>query len=551
VSFDNDDDDQAEDTWDATHGAIFLANLDSDSGDCKYDESASDAELAACNDGADEVVNGDADLEDMAPVRVAPWSDAPEGTTWRIKVSEKAKGYVRLFMRGADGQYVVYNGEDLTAAQLRSGADFKLEGRDIVRDRQVWDGFVDLTLEVVDQEQTLSDIVRLRVAPLLTSHQLQKAEAVYVTEQSSSSSKAFRDELEKAVIAAGVPQGQIGIQTGGDQWTQDFFETGYMFMPGPAGQAKVITVFIRSANVDDPKSAKFPLRFAGRVVYLARGKDVAALQEVDLKHSGQMDTLDSFGNLETIPPHSYKGKNYPFGRILRGSTPQYHPDPMFHRMIEAQGVQPSILIDTSWLLVSHVDETFSFVKAPNSPRGWAVLVNDAALAIKMLQNAQAAGHGTAKLFVGKKWSFSKTAETTIDGVLADPEVMAASAEAVVEVQGQVDVLKGDVGIGDEDLVKIPFTHLKTSGYSVAHIPGMVNGIYLPDTVYGSPRPYGPQIDGVDIFEKQLSEALAPLGITTYFVEDWDLYHAMLGEVHCGSNTLREAQTGSGWWEVIQ
>ena len=54
--------------------------------------------------------------------------------------------------------------------------------------------------------------------------------------------------------------------------------------------------------------------------------------------------------------------------------------------MESQAVQPPVYVDTSWLLVGHVDETISFVKT-SSPRGWTILVNDPAMAKKMLQDA--------------------------------------------------------------------------------------------------------------------------------------------------------------------
>ncbi|PKN31693.1 MAG: hypothetical protein CVU63_22600, partial [Deltaproteobacteria bacterium HGW-Deltaproteobacteria-20] len=38
------------------------------------------------------------------------------------------------------------------------------------------------------------------------------------------------------------------------------------------------------------------------------------------------------------------------------------------------------------------------------------------------------------------------------------------------------------------------------------------------------------------------------GITVHFVEDWNLYHRLEGEVHCGSNALR-ALPAVSWWET--
>ena len=59
-----------------------------------------------------------------------------------------------------------------------------------------------------------------------------------------------------------------------------------MAMPAAAGTQHVITVFIRSANVDKPQNPTTPLRPAGRVVFSARGLDVAAVQQFDLSNIG-------------------------------------------------------------------------------------------------------------------------------------------------------------------------------------------------------------------------------------------------------------------------
>lgn len=39
----------------------------------------------------------------------------------------------------------------------------------------------------------------------------------------------------------------------------------------------------------------------------------------------------------------------------------------------------------------------------------------------------------------------------------------------------------------------------------------------------------------------------PLGLTLHFLDDWCEYHVQLGEVHCGTNTLRTT-TSARWWE---
>ena len=39
----------------------------------------------------------------------------------------------------------------------------------------------------------------------------------------------------------------------------------------------------------------------------------------------------------------------------------------------------------------------------------------------------------------------------------------------------------------------------------------------------------------------------PSGVTTHFVDNWDIYHLALGEVHCGTNVQRTP--AEDWWDV--
>ncbi|HVJ93433.1 MAG TPA: protein-arginine deiminase family protein, partial [Labilithrix sp.] len=393
------------------------------------------------------------------------------------------------------------------------------------------------------------DVVKMRVAPLLTFHHLNPAESIWVSNTRTRGNAATRADLGTSCEAAALNRpNEINVD---DPWTQDFFETAFMSMPGKGGTQHSIRVNYRSANVFEPGSKTRPLRPAGRFVFQERGKDVAGVQQFDVKHDQNMDSLNSFGNFETVPPYEKDGVSYPFGRVLRGKTKSFYPDETFSKMIDSQGQQPAIDIDTSWLLVGHVDETVSFVKAP-TPRGWKLLVNDARLAKQMLEDQVNAGHGDTPMFVGKTWYDWETykevpAAITISEVLADREVMQSSAEAAAEVDGQLQVLKEELGLTEDEIVRVPFLHTAYEGFSVAYQPGMVNGIYFSDTRFGAPDPHGPEIDGKDIFKAALAEPLAKLGIAVDFIEDWDEYHVGGGEVHCGTNATRKIPE-LRWWE---
>jgi len=554
--------DADEEKWDASHGAVFLANIDDDDVSCRRPSSSiSDDELAACHDASNDTLDGDADLADLAPLKTVPWPAAPDSASGMVKLAlpnnpgQDPRTYVRLFRREGTTITLFKDGDALPAAALRQGVELRLEGRDIVRDASKWDGYLDVTLEVQysdggdgGQTKSQSDTLRMRVAPVLTSHHLQPLDTLYVSKSDDPDSIKFRADLKAAAQAASVPK-TIEIATW-DQWTQDYFETGWMSMPAPGGKQHVITVYIRSANVDNPNNAIRPLREAGRVVYDLRGLDIAAVQQYDIKHPWDMDTLCSLGNLETIPPHSHGNNSYPMGRMMMGKVANFYPDPTFTAMLEGQKVQSPLWMDTSWLLVGHVDETMSFIKA-STPRGWLLLLNDPALAKQMLQDASTAGHGATVMFEGQFWDDGQkvySAQTTIDQVLADTEVMSESAKAVTEVASQLALFKQETGITDAEIVHLPFLHYPVEGYSVAYQPGTVNGTVLADAHYAAPQTHGPVIGGVDIFKKQLTDELGKHGVTVHYIENWNLYHRLLGEVHCGTNALRVVPANPNWWE---
>jgi len=548
------------DTWSAKHGAVFIANLDDDQKACPIKDAngalLSDIELAKCNDAADTAINGDDDLLDMARLATRPWPAAPDSATGTLSVSSPA-GLVHLFKNTPDGwTYFDPDADALSAAELRAGVELAIEATDIVRDPAVWDGLVHVKLTVGDK----TDSVVLKVAPVITRHHLAHENRVYVTSFAGDpASTQFRSTLKDGIASAmtTVPTGFVqeisADQRFGsaapfeDQWTQDFFEVAYMSMPGPGGAPHVVDVYYRSANVYSPKNANNPLRPAGKVVFLKfRGPDAAAIQQFDAAHSQDMDSLNSFGNTETIPPFTLGDKSYPLGRLLRGSTSTFFPDPSFEKMLEAQGAQPVVKIDTSWLMVGHVDETVSFVKAPTQ-RGWVMLANDARLAKKMLEDQVAAGNGATPMFTGMKWDGGADAQTTISGVLADMAVMSASASAAAHVDAQLAILKAETGLTDDEIIHIPFLHQEDMGLSMAYMPGTVNGLSFADDAFAAPDPHGPIVDGKDIFKTQMEDALKKVGVKVVWVEDWDLYHALTGEVHCGSNSRRDVPADEKWW----
>jgi protein-arginine deiminase len=255
--------------------------------------------------------------------------------------------------------------------------------------------------------------------------------------------------------------------------------------------------------------------------------DAGAVKVYDVDHSG--DSYDSYGNHDLIPPYVNGDQSYPYGRIVYGSGVL----PETKAFYEAQQVQaPALTLDTSWLIVGHIDEVFSYVPAATE-RGWKLMVGSPRLAREMLQNWQAQGRGSELMFSGRRWSDGSNAAVTIDDALADQDLMAWSQQGQAEIDTILGIMQAEVGLSDDEIIG--------------------NTIVVPD-------PFGPMIDGVDGFKQDLLDRLATpalgvgyegQGLAVFFADDWDWYHALLGEVHCGTNQDGPPAAEVKWWEAIQ
>jgi protein-arginine deiminase len=326
-------------------------------------------------------------------------------------------------------------------------------------------------------------------------------------------------------------------------------------------------VVIRSANFEDAQRGPGSLRRAGRVVFASlRGPDVAAVQEFTTKRTRWVDdSLNSTGNLEALPPYSTPTGSYPRGRVVWGSTEKRRPDGRFTRMLWAQGAQPPLVVDTSWLAVGHADETFHVVGAPNA-RGWTLMIADPRLAVQLLRDAKASGAGGARMFIGKRRfdfaTLSLRKETrTVNQILTNRALLARNAQAAGHIDRQLETLLRETGLRPDELVRVPVLFdNEPIDLSVvrggpptgerqfyAYSPGIPNGLSLTPTRFIAPDPHGPKVNGRDIFQRATEDALRTAGVDVRFIENWDWLHAGGGEVHCGTNAFRDISGSARWW----
>src|SRR4030065_2007194 len=91
------------------------------------------------------------------------------------------------------------------------------------------------------------------------------------------------------------------------------------------------------------------------------GRDFGVIKKGDFRGK-PAEWIDWYGNPEVIPQITAKGREFRNGRIYAGTQGERAMHPEVIEFLEAQGAQgPVLWIDTSWLVIGHVDETVSWV----------------------------------------------------------------------------------------------------------------------------------------------------------------------------------------------
>jgi protein-arginine deiminase len=584
--------DANDDVWDTTTGASFLPNIDDDDGD----------ELRDCDEELPPVGE---DEKDLAPVLVKAWPEAPDGATATLTLDEKSGDAVRIWRKGADGAYSLvlgatgcdqqeklplteaeYNADSictpalslsLSTDDLRAGVTFGLEGRYFRKSLSdsAWNGQVQLTLAVVDAEGAPIeaegapggvDTAALHVAPWILNGNLSKYTGLNFygdkTEQvfgvpGAFQFKEFSEQLED--FASGLSAESITHDASPnnwpDQWTQDWMQTGWVGVPGPGGTMHGMTVYNprpwgRSAGL-----TQLPI-YNLRRNYLAPGVGVYETYKLPIPADGYGDSYDSHGNHDLLPPYENGDQKFPLGRIIIGSGVIKDTRDFY----KAQEYQTPLAVDTSWLIVGHVDEAITYAPA-NTPRGWKLLVARPSLAKQLLEELSAAGHGDVPFFEGRKKYAGNSvvdAAETIDEILADQNLMKWSQDSEAFIDAMVDDVVAAVGLTPDEIVYMPMLYEAENYGEWLHVsfdPGTVNMLIMGDSM-AIPKPFAAQVNGVDVWEDYLNGEFTTSknalgadgqGMNVAYIDNWYGYHILLGEVHCGSNPVAPPDPEMTWW----
>ncbi|KFY53442.1 hypothetical protein V496_07597 [Pseudogymnoascus sp. VKM F-4515 (FW-2607)] len=544
-------------------GAIFLANIGDTDRRCSKlalsGPAPSNEELAACNDASDDIQRAP---QYLAPLRTAPIPSLSLNASGTVAIQDtNSRSKVRIFRLEGSQWIITSNEHAFSQHELASGLKLGIDARD-TRRPGVWDGRVAVTFTVHDGTSTATDTVRLRVAPVLTHHHAQAAREVLTTAGNYSDTGNFFqgwfvDRLQNSLDKTRGRYPLTQFNGSDDIWAQDFVEPGYTSMPGPNGPIN-LHVMIRSAQDE---------RVAGRQVFeYLRKSGVGAVQHL----GGERNDINAMGNLETIPPYEFRGKRYPAGRIIMGAHNTTRPFIMEY--LRAQQVQDPLLLDTDCLAIGHVDEIVQFLPV-NSPRGWVMLVADPVSGVEMLQNAVRHGHGDTHAFsrqndtvgnptdlFGIPGGLHGVPDDSISEVLGWEGILKANTAIASCMERNVRILKAETGITDNEIIRVPVMFRTGLAFApgngigpdrntsttlgVSLYPNPINGLVLNHGDILAPTPWGPVIDGVDILATTVQTIYRKLGFQVRFVDNWNSHHTWGGEVHCGTNVIRE---GKRWW----
>jgi hypothetical protein len=437
---------------------------------------------------------------------------------------------VELRLRQETDNFRIYLDDEL---RMNSADDYmQLENEDdqdlvLFVEMKNYNSTGELILERFNDSGVLDSMdIEMFSAPLLLNHHLQPMRKVYAMSGTSFvNNQDFIDGLENALGDDFTSYPVRDYEW--DVWLQDEVEFGTL--SSPFNSVDVVVDSIRDRGLDPLpedhwESPNFPIKTWG---------------------SGTATSQDSFGNLEVSPPVTVDGVEYPHGRIYYGYWRSELLSQSLQDFLINQEVQEPFQIDITWLCVGHVDEFLTFVPDASSEKGFKMLITDTVAGYEFLES------------LDRSMSIPKYGADhhydTIGDILDDTALRALNEDIQLDyLNPALEVLQTELGVTEDDIIRVPMLFeeaYQCGGYTATLLPGTVNMIVATNedgtgAKLIMPDPYlrsDISDQSSDPFIAHIN-SLLPAGNEPYWIDDWSEYHMMLGEVHCGSNTLRTPST---------
>ncbi|KAH0601209.1 hypothetical protein MHUMG1_00081 [Metarhizium humberi] len=581
VDMNGNSDDALKSIWTEERGAIFMANIADTNRRCSARNNSN--HLDRCHDASDNILRNPKYLAPLRTVADGALSDAARG---KIFVPGKyAEKNVRIFHKSGGNWNYVNKSYVFSPPDLRAGLELGIDARDVGRPKG-WDGMAMVNFVLTDQEQSANDTVALRVAPILIPHDKRRLEKMSVsTHKRYPNWELFAEHLQKYLVDRRFeePVTRIDSEHG---WAHDHFKAGYTSMPGPDGPIS-LRVYLKGC-LEGPEGE--------RVFADMRGDSAGAVRHHE---TSDLDS-DQLGNIEIIPPYSQNGANYPAGRAVMGFARfmSGHKPPKMLKFLQAQKFQHPFTLDHSWLYRGQIADYMQFVPA-NTSRGWAMIVADPVATLNLFKKAKKDGHG--ENIAISHYSFLRPEpekdcdKMTISQFLRLPLIRKTTEWSGKTIAHNVNVIKNETGITEDDIVRVPTLFYSYDGlttlrqmycmgnrYYVAPksmalktkrwfhylwnmaknffelaratpwpskslYPTATNGIYFENFQYLSPQPFGPLVDGSDIFVEAIRQAFGKVGVNVTFFENWVIQHVRDGGIERAVNVERDIF--QKWWTM--
>lgn len=275
-----------------------------------------------------------------------------------------------------------------------------------------------------------------------------------------------------------------------------------------------------------------------------RGRGLAGLP----KALANMWNLVYFKNPSNYQDHGDYGGNLevtPFDDIMvAGNT---ITDPC-RKFFEDNGYAGRMFLgNTRWLQVGHIDEYISFIPTPFAPGGYTIVRADTGLALDLIKNCPDSEFDKVSSY---DKSFLIKVKNLLNEQMKDPYVGKGTEEGnfIALNQRINEIIEENVGKLKEfirntskdynrDIEEVYWPSLfegrggtNPSGCH-AYLPGVVNLLVIRDHLI-VPATHIPA------FDKAIEARLRAQGNNVHFIDD-SPYHSSMGEIHCGTNALRD------------
>jgi len=564
-----DDDRTGVDDWQwgaGNKGAIILCNVDDDP-----------PRGAGNFDANDIYVNTGGDALEIAPLDIRRQGGQAAPASWTLDLTLEGDNHqnVRIFDGVvAASRQVIGPGTAVHHVPNVQNVDRLNYGMEAIHfANRDWNGLATITLTVTKPvstgggEVSYASSAEVRVAPWMMPSQDDVANTVYMVD--AGDNNAIRGEVQDIVV------NDLNLRfvetAGNDRWMQDCMELGYAVLPRNPLPHRMECVMKAHR---DAALEQFPITLLARNFGFYDPGDASP---------NDPTTYDSTGNLECTPPvRNADGDQFPWGRIYYGEGTALQPfNEYVQHFLHAQAVQRPIPLNTSWLEVGHVDEMMTFLPNPAGAawKRWKLVVASPADAYRILDAAAADN----RMLVGRSLNLDGqdyNVEMSVGDFLAGPTAIPNPLDrtAMVDaaalrtfntghvadgIEAILDALVDEISLDKgTDVIRIPVLFIPADPAwetALALTADMVNMLVLNDTCV-VPQPFGPVREGVDLFRQEfvqtITAGLAGNVPHIVFLDDWDTYHDLAGEIHCGTNTLRKpanmdawlATAAARWWE---